>query len=140
LGVLVAIWGIRFLTLLLANGDENFTLHAELNWHVLGAAAALSLLTGVLFGLAPAMQSTRVDVISAMKETRASQPIGRRSFWRVSLSHTLVVGQIAVSLLILVAAGLFIRTLTNLQSIELGFNRESLLLFQLDAQSRSQGP
>ena len=55
LGVLFAIWGIRFLTLLLANGDANFTLHAELNWHVLGVAAALSLLTGVLFGLAPAL-------------------------------------------------------------------------------------
>jgi predicted permease len=49
------------------------------------------------------------------------------------LSHTLVVGQIAVSLLMLVAAGLFVRTLTNLESIELGFNRENLLLFQLDA-------
>src|SRR5438094_9637335 len=46
LGVLFAIWGIRFLTLLLANGRANFTLHAELNWDVLGAAAALSLLTG----------------------------------------------------------------------------------------------
>ena len=51
LGVLFAIWGIRFLTLLLANGQTDFTLHADLNWHVLGVAAALSLLTGVLFGL-----------------------------------------------------------------------------------------
>ena len=57
-GVAFAVWGIRFLTLLLANGQENFTLHAELNWHVLGAALALSLLTGVLFGLAPAIQAT----------------------------------------------------------------------------------
>ncbi len=133
LGIAFAIWGIRFLTLLLANGDDHFTLHAELNWRVLGVALALSLLTGVLFGLAPAMQSTRVDVISAMKETRTGQPIGRRGFRRISLSHALVVGQIAVSLLMLVAAGLFVRTLSNLQSIELGFNRENLLLFQLDA-------
>jgi predicted permease len=133
LGVVFAIWGIRFLTLLLANGNDHFTLHAELNWRVLCVALALSLLTGVLFGLAPAMQSTRVDVISAMKETRAGQPIGRRCFWRVSLSHTLIVGQIAVSLLMLIAAGLFVRTLSNLQSIELGFNRDNLLLFQMDA-------
>ena len=132
LGVLFAIWGIRFLTLLLANGQANFTLHAELNWHVLGVAAALSLLTGVLFGLAPALQSTRVDVMPALKETRAG---GRSAhvFRRVSLSHVLVVGQIAISLLMLVAAGLFVRTLSNLQSIELGFNRENVLLFQLDA-------
>ncbi|HXB69679.1 MAG TPA: ABC transporter permease [Candidatus Acidoferrales bacterium] len=133
LGVLFAIWGIRFLTLLLANGRANFTLRAELNWHVLGAAAALSLLTGVLFGLAPAMQSTRVDVISALKETRAGQPGARHSFRGVSISHALMVCQIAISLLMLVAAGLFVRTLSNLQSIELGFNRENVLLFQLDA-------
>jgi macrolide transport system ATP-binding/permease protein len=133
LGILFAIWGIRFLTLLLANGNPDFTLHAELNWRVLGVAIALSLATGVLFGLAPALQSTRVDVISAMKETRAGQQIGRRAFWRIGLSQTLIVGQIAVSLLMLIAAGLFVRTLSNLQSIELGFKRENLLLFQLNA-------
>jgi macrolide transport system ATP-binding/permease protein len=130
LGVLFAIWGVRFLTVLLANGQINYTLHAELNWHVLSVAIVLSLLTGVLFGLAPALQSTRIDVISAMKEVRASGPSGSR---RLSLSHVLVVGQIALSLLMLVAAGLFVRTLTNLESIEVGFNRENLLLFQLDA-------
>jgi macrolide transport system ATP-binding/permease protein len=132
LGISFAVWGIRFLTLLLANGSETFTLHAELDWRVLGVAIALSLLTGVLFGLAPAMQSTRVDVISAMKEARVGQP-GRRLFGRISLSHVLVIGQIALSLLMLVAAGLFVRTLTNLESIQLGFNRENLLLFELDA-------
>ncbi len=133
LGVLFAIWGIRFLTFLLNSGDERFTLNAELNWRVLGVAAGLSLLTGVLFGLAPALQSTRVDVISAMKETRAGQPLGRRRFWRISLSHALIVGQIALSLLMLVAAGLFVRTMNNLESIQIGFNRENLLLFELDA-------
>jgi macrolide transport system ATP-binding/permease protein len=133
LGVLFAIWGIRFLTVLLANGRGDFTLHADLNWHVMGVAAALSLLTGVLFGLAPALQSTRVDVMPALKETRAGQPAARHSFQRISLSHVLVVGQIAISLLMLVAAGLFVRTLSNLQSIELGFNRENVLLLQLDA-------
>jgi macrolide transport system ATP-binding/permease protein len=133
LGILFAVWGIRFLTLLLANGNESFTLHAELNWRVLGVAITLSLLTGVLFGLAPAMQSTRVDVLSAMKETRGGQPIGRRLFGQISLSHSLVIGQIALSLLMLVAAGLFVQTLTNLKSIQLGFNRENLLLFELDA-------
>jgi predicted permease len=132
LGILVAIWGMRFLTVLLANGRANFTLRADLNWHVLAVAAALSLLTGVLFGLAPAIHATRVDLLPALKEARAGQPT-RHSVWRVSLSHVLVVGQIAISLLMLVAAGLFVRTLSNLQSIELGFNRQDLLLFQVDA-------
>jgi predicted permease len=130
LGILFAIWGIRFLTLLLSNGRDNFTLHAQLNWPVLGVAAALSVLTGVLFGLAPALQSTRVDVMPALKEARAGQS---HSFRRISLSHVLVTGQIAISLLLLVAAGLFVRTLSNLQSINLGFARENVLLFQLDA-------
>jgi macrolide transport system ATP-binding/permease protein len=133
LGILFAIGGIRFLTLLLANGRANFTLHADLNWHVLGVAAALSLLTGVLFGLAPALQATRVDVMPALKEARAGRPHAAHAFQRVSLSHLLVASQIAISLLMLVAAGLFVRTLSNLHSIELGFNREDVLLFRLDA-------
>src|SRR5207249_11692270 len=119
LGILFAVWGVRSLTLLLSNGKENFTLRAELNWHVLGAAAALSLLSGVLFGLAPAIQSTRADVIPALKETRSSGPRTRTryAFLRMKLSHVLVVSQIAISLVILVAAGLFVRTLSNLQSV-----------------------
>lgn len=133
LGVLLAIWGIRFVTLLLASGRANFTLHAELNWHVLGVAAALSLVTGVLFGLVPALQATRVDVIPALKESRDGSAGVRRFFRRAGLSHMLVAGQIAISLLMLFAAGLFVRTLSNLESIDLGFNRENLLLFQLDA-------
>ena len=139
MGVMFAIWGIRFLTLLLSNGQANFTLHAQLNWHVLGAAAALSLLTGVLFGLAPALESTRVDVVAALKETRAGRPL--HSFRRMSLSRSLMVGQIAISLVMLVAAGLFVRTLSNLHSIDLGFNRENVLLFQLDARKAGhKGP
>ncbi len=97
-----------------------------------GVAAALSRLTGVFFGLAPAIRSTRVDVAPALKETRASQPGARYSFWRISLNQVLVVGQIAISLLLLVVAGLFVRTLSNLQSVKLGFNGENVLLFQLD--------
>ncbi len=136
LGVMFAFWGIRFLALLLANGQNNLTIHAELNWQVLGATLALSLVTGVLFGLAPAIQSTRADVIPALKETRASEPHMhvRHAFFRVNLSHILVISQIAISLLMLVAAGLFVRTLSNLESIHLGFNRENVLLFELNAQ------
>ena len=132
LGVAFAVWGIRFLTLLLANGRENFTLRAELNWHVLAVVAGLSLLTGVLFGLAPALQSTRMDFMPALKESRTGEARGH-GFRRLSLSRILMVSQIAVTLLILVAAGLFVRTLSNLASIQLGFNRENVLTFQLNA-------
>ena len=131
-GALFAFWGIRFLTVLLSNGQANFTLHAQMNWHVLGAAAVLSLLAGALFGLAPALEATRVDVMPALRETHAGE---RRApaFRRASLSGLLVASQVAISLLMLVAAGLFVRTLSNLHSVDLGFNRENVLLFRLDA-------
>jgi macrolide transport system ATP-binding/permease protein len=132
LGVAFAMWGIRFLTLLLANGRENFTLRAELNWHVLFVVAGLSLLTGMLFGLAPALQSTKMELVPALKESRTGQARGH-GFRRLGLSRFLMVSQIAFTLLILVAAGLFVRTLSNLASIQLGFNRENLLTFQLNA-------
>jgi predicted permease len=135
LGVIFAFWGVRFLSVLIASGRDNFALHADLNWHVLGFTLALSLGTGMLFGLAPAMQATGIDLTPALKETR-SEALRRRargSFVRVNLSQALVVLQVALSLLLLIAAGLFVRTLSNLQSVELGFNRENLLLFSMNA-------
>jgi predicted permease len=131
-GLAVALWGVRFLTLLLSDGRDNFTLRAELNWHVLAAAIALSVLTGVIFGLAPALQATRVDLTSGLKHSRTGQPPVRGLF-RFGTGRILVVSQIAIALLVLVAAGLFVRTLSNLESIELGFNRENVLVFGLDA-------
>jgi predicted permease len=127
-GICVAAVGIRSLTWLLSNGKENFTLHAELDWRVLAFTLLVSLLAGLAFGLAPAVQSTRVDIAPALKETRA----GVRRTRLFGLSHVLVVSQIAISLLLVAAAGLFVRTLSNLHSIDLGFNRENVLLFSLN--------
>src|SRR5205085_1558684 len=126
LGVLFAIWGVRSLTLLLSDRQENFTLHAELNWSVLGVTAALSVVCGLSFGLAPAIQSTRPDVMPALKNGRGSGP-------RRRAQQVLVVAQIAISFLILVAAGLFVRTLNKLHSVQLGYARENILLFSLNA-------
>ncbi len=125
-GVLFAIWGVRALTFLFSRGQENFTLHAELNWHVLGVTAALSVICGLLFGLAPAIQSTRPDVMPTLKDGRGGGP-------RRRAQHVLVVAQIAMSFLILVAAGLFVRTLNKLHSVQLGYARENILLFSLNA-------
>ncbi len=125
-GVLFAIWGVRSLTALLSHGQENFTLHAELNWRVLGVTAALSVICGLLFGLAPAIQSTRPDVMPALKNGRGGGP-------RRRAQHVLVVAQIAISFLILFVAGLFVRTLDKLHSVQLGYARENILLFSLNA-------
>jgi predicted permease len=96
---------------------------------VLGATAALSILTGLLFGLAPALQATRFDIVPALKGDRADQPVS--SSRRFGLGPLLVATQIAFTLLLLVAAGLFGRTLANLDAIQIGFNRDNVLLFTL---------
>ena len=126
LGVLFAVWGMRSLTFLFSKGQESFTLHAELNWHVLGVTAALSVVCGLLFGLVPAIQATRPDVMPALKNARGGGS-------RHRTQHVLVVAQIAMSFLILVAAGLFVQTLNKLHSVQLGYARENILLFSLNA-------
>jgi predicted permease len=126
LGILFAVGGMRSLTLLLSRGDENFTLHAELNWKVLAVTAALAVICGLFFGLAPALQSTRPDVMPALKNGRGGGP-------RRLAQHVLVVAQIATSFLILFVASLFVRTLDKLHSVELGYSRENILLFSLNA-------
>ncbi len=126
LGVVFAVWGMRALTLLLSSGQEKFALHPELNWSVLGVTAALSVVCGLLFGLVPAIQSTRPDVMPALKDGRGGGP-------RRRAQHVLVVAQIAISFLILVAAGLFVRTLNKLHSVQLGYARDNILLFTVNA-------
>ena len=132
LGLFVAFAGIRMITWLIANGRENFTLHAALNWPVLGFTFALAVIAGVLFGLAPAMQATKIDFTPALKDSRAlgAGSGGRRLGPRAA--HVLIVAQIAVSLLLVIGAGLFVRTISNLNAIDVGFNRENILLVSLN--------
>jgi predicted permease len=126
LGVLLAWWGIDMMTGLLAGSRDNFTLHAAINWRVLGATAALSVSTGLAFGLVPALQATRVEILPALKDIRAAQPATSS---RLGIGPLLIATQIALSVFLLVGAGLFGRTLTKLHAIEIGFNRDHVLLF-----------
>ena len=132
LGLGAAIAGIRFITWLLANGREQFTLRAEINWPVLGFTFALAATAGVLFGLVPALQATKVDVTPALKENRLQgwRMPGRR--FRPPLGQALIALQVAISLLLVIGASLFVRTLVNLHAIDVGFNRENLLLVSLN--------
>jgi macrolide transport system ATP-binding/permease protein len=131
-GILVAVWGIRFLTNLLSTGSDPFTIQPELNFGVLAAALLLTAVTGLLFGLAPALQATRVDPMPVLKESRSGGPRsgGRLRF---GLGWMLVVFQLAMCLLLLVGADLFLRTLANLHSLDAGFDRQQVLLFHVNA-------
>src|SRR5437870_11575593 len=110
-GVLFAIWGKRAL---LALTDKNTGIlpsdvDFNLNWRVLVFTLAVSLLTGVLFGLAPAWRATGLDLATSLKQSRRTTGAVSR------LSKGLIVAQVALSLLLVVGAALFIRTLYNLQ-------------------------
>ena len=126
-GMLFAIWGKNVLAAM-ASRDTSFLppdIEPRLSWRVLLFTIAVSLVTGILFGLAPAWRATRHDLTIGLKQ-------GRRTTGAVSrLSKGLIIAQVALSLLLLIGAGLFIRTLHNLQQVNVGFNQENLLLFPL---------
>jgi macrolide transport system ATP-binding/permease protein len=134
-GILLAIAGTRLLSALLARGDDGLLLQANVNWTVLLVTLSLSLLCGLIFGLAPAIQSTRPELVPALKDAGA-HVTGRVSRYRLpqlKLQQGLVVAQIALLMLLLVGAGLFAQTLAKLQSVPLGYNPENVLLFDINA-------
>ncbi len=100
----------------------------ELDLRVLGFTFGLSLLTGIVFGLVPAWRATKIDLTPTLKESARNSSAAYRSV----LSRSLVVAQVALSLLLLVGAGLFLRTLINLQRVDPGFNTRNLLLFGIE--------
>lgn len=106
-----------------------------IDWRVFGFVAGLSALAGVTFGLVPAFRATRLDLASAMKESSRSVS-GTRS----RLSKALLVAQVAISLMLLVGAGLFLRTLSNLRAVDIGFNPNNLLMFAVNPQLNRYEP
>lgn len=108
----------------------------RLDLRMLAFAMGLSVATGIVFGLAPALRATRLDLVPSLKEgDDAISPGGLRSrHWRwLELRNVLVVAQVAVSLVLLIAAGLLIRSLVNAQTVDLGFESDHLAVLQADA-------
>jgi len=129
-GSLLAYWMNRLLISLQPPfpGPMNFNAELRLDGRALCFTLLLSMLTGVIFGLVPAWAATKPDLVSALKdETRAGS--GRRRF---ALRNLLVVGQVALSLVLLVGAGLFIRSLEHVESIDPGFKIRDGLVVGLD--------
>ena len=117
-GAVVGYWGRQLLPL---SGVP-----APFDWRLFGFVAALTFTTGMLFGIAPALRATRFDLNSALKDgSRGSIGV------RTRLSKGLLVAQVAMSLVLLVGAGLFLTTLRNLRRVDVGFDTMNLMLFRV---------
>ncbi len=131
LGVLFAAGAGRMLVHLISTGPKTLPLSFELDQRVLAFTVSISVLTGILFGLVPALRASRVDVNTALKEGKASMA----SPGKVTFGRILVSGQVALSLGLLVTAGLLLHSFRNLVSIETGFERGNVLLFKLETEA-----
>jgi predicted permease len=134
LAILFAEWGTQAIMSLVESGaDRPLGFNPGIDDRVLAFTFATALLTGILFGLAPAFRGTRVDLTPALKEgTRGSASeagIGGKWF---TLGNGLVVAQVALAMVVLVGAGLLVRTLQNLRNVDPGFDTRNLLTFSLD--------
>jgi predicted permease len=120
LGILIANWSGQ----LLPGAAGQAT---SIDWRVLSFVLAVTVVTGIVFGIAPALRATSLNVSAALKETSRSIA-GSRSL----LTRGLLVLQVAVSLVLLIAAGLFLRTLNNLRHVDVGFNTQNLVVFRVN--------
>jgi predicted permease len=129
LGLALAWWSNRFLLALVASGRSPVSLNVTLDARALTFTAAASLLACILFGLAPAWRATAVDLTPALKDSSRSAEGGAR----LTAGKSLVVMQVALSLSLLIIAGLFVRTLGKLYTLDAGFKKENVLLVSTDA-------
>jgi predicted permease len=127
-GLLFAVWGDSLLLGLMSSGRNPISLNVHLDLRIFAFTAGLSILTGILFGLAPAFQATRVDLSPTLKDSAVTLNTAGHA---LRPGKVLVVAQIAICLLLLVGAGLFVRTLGKLENADIGFNRRQLLLFEI---------
>jgi predicted permease len=133
-GLLLAHWCDVLLLRMVAGatGPSSIQLDLQPDARVLAFTLGVALLTAILFGLLPALLSTRLDLSPALKST-TSKLTGYSASRRIPIGKILVIAQVAVSLILLVAAGLFVRSLSRLNHAYLGYERENLLLFRVDA-------
>jgi putative ABC transport system permease protein len=130
LGLLLATWGSAFLVRELTTFRDNVTLDLTLDWRILAFTAVAAVATALLFGVVPAFRAGQVEPNEALKDGSRTVA-GTRSR---ALGQPLVVVQVALSLVLVVAAGLFLRTFTSLTKQRLGYDTDRLLLVSVDPQ------
>jgi predicted lysophospholipase L1 biosynthesis ABC-type transport system permease subunit len=129
-GVLVAVWGSRLIVSQIATTSNRVMLDIGVDWRMLSFTAVVAIATTLLFGIAPALLATRVPPMEAMKDQGRGGTSGRQA----RFPSTLVLAQVSLSLMLLVAAGLFVRTFTSLAKLDLGFVPQSVLVMNVGAQ------
>src|SRR5579863_4212000 len=127
-GLLLAVWIDRTLISFLPKDGTPLTISSTPDWRILSFTLAVSLLTGIIFGLVPALQSTRPELARSLKDQAAAVAGGAS----VRFRKALVIAQVALSLVLLVGAGLFIRSLQNLRDLDPGFRTKNLISFSID--------
>ncbi len=127
-GLALAVWMDRALLGFLPTGDTPLTISSTPDWRIMFFNLAISLLTGIIFGLVPALQSTRPQLAGTLKDQVGSIAGGKS----VGLRKALVAAQVTLSLLLLIGAGLFIRSLKNLKDLDPGFQTNNLVEFSID--------
>jgi predicted permease len=136
LGLLFAQWGSELLVRQLSTTTNHVFLDLAINWKILAFTAAVAVGTAILFGIAPALRGTRVQPNDVLK----SQGRGVAGETRSGFGNTLVVVQVALSLVLVVAAGLFVRTFASLAHRNLGFDRNGVLVAAMDVQRAQLDP
>ncbi len=136
-GIGFAYWASPLLVRMIETGPLRLPLDLQPDVRVLAFVTGVTIIAGLGFGLAPAWRSSALDLVSALKD-QGRAGVGKRT--RQYLGRTLVVVQVALSLLLLVSASLLIRSVRNLQAIELGFNPEQVLIFDLAHSPQDRQP
>ena len=128
-GLLFAFWAGGFIVAFMSSGETRILLHLRPDASILGFTMLASLLPGILFGLAPALKATRLDPGPALKEQALTLGGGRSGG---QLGRSLVVSQVVLSLVLVAGAGLFAGSLRNLKALDAGFNRDNVLMVNLN--------
>jgi predicted permease len=133
-GILFAYWGAHtIVSFVSANQTRPLGFATGVDLRILGFTVAVSLLTGILFGIAPIFRSLKLNLTPALKEGEGSSAgFGHSGRKWLSIGNTLVVAQVALAIVVLVGAGLLVRTLANLRSVDLGFDSHNILIFGVD--------
>ena len=139
LGVLIAVWSKGIIASLVPEGFTSsiHNLNAiSMDWRVFGFTLALSILTGVVFGLAPAITASKPELVKTLRE---SNPSNRLGFGLLSMRGWLVVTELALALVLVLSAGLLVRSFNQLLAIDLGFSKTNVLTLRI-ALPRSKYP